>query len=251
VIELPETLRRKWYNRGYHGTLHHDVWAAFTEELGMADADPVSLHSHTPVDSAKRYVDLIGADAILAAGRRAYEAANYRWATEILHKLVFNDPDNMEARNVQADAFEQMGYQVEGPQWRGIFLAAAPGAPCRHHPRPLQHRRSGHGPRDADRHPLHYAAVQVIRDKAADADIQIDFTFTDLDETWSAHIHNGVLNARQRVTRTRRSPCRDRSRHSWRPSSSQRPPRSWPRSATSPGTGNHQNQVTGAHRDGH
>ena len=125
MIELPETLRRKWYNRGYHGTLHHDVWAAFTEELGMADGDPVSLHSHTPVDSAKRYVDLIGADAILAAGRRAYEAADYRWATEILHKLVFNDPDNMEARNVQADAFEQMGYQVAGPQWRGIFLAAA------------------------------------------------------------------------------------------------------------------------------
>ena len=68
MIELPETSRRKWYNRGYHGTLHHDVWAAFTEELGMADGDPVSLHSHTPVDSAKRYVDLIGADAILAAG---------------------------------------------------------------------------------------------------------------------------------------------------------------------------------------
>jgi hypothetical protein len=53
------------------------------------------------------------------------EAADYRWGTEILHKLVFNDPDNMEARNVQADAFEQMGYQVEGPQWRGIILAAA------------------------------------------------------------------------------------------------------------------------------
>jgi linear primary-alkylsulfatase len=44
---------------------------------------------------------------------------------------------------------------------------------------------------------FHYAAVQVIGDKAADADIRIDFTFTDLDETWSAHIHNGVLNARQ------------------------------------------------------
>ena len=27
--------------------------------------------------------------------------------------------------NLQADAYEQMGYQIEGPQWRGIFLTAA------------------------------------------------------------------------------------------------------------------------------
>jgi hypothetical protein len=24
VIELPKELGRKWFNRGYHGTLHHD-----------------------------------------------------------------------------------------------------------------------------------------------------------------------------------------------------------------------------------
>src|ERR1039457_1600158 len=31
VIELPEELRRKWFNRGYHGTLHHDVRAVYTK----------------------------------------------------------------------------------------------------------------------------------------------------------------------------------------------------------------------------
>ena len=44
---------------------------------------------------------------------------------EILHKLVFADPDDTEARELQADAYEQLGYQAEGPQWRGIFLTAA------------------------------------------------------------------------------------------------------------------------------
>ena len=70
VIELPEELRRAWSSRGYHGTLHHDVRAVFTKELGMWDGDPVSLHPHPPVEAANRYVDLIGADAILAEGRR-------------------------------------------------------------------------------------------------------------------------------------------------------------------------------------
>ena len=55
----------------------------------------------------------------------AFDAGDYRWAVEILHKLVFADPDHAEARDLQADAYEQLGYQVEGPQWRGIFLTAA------------------------------------------------------------------------------------------------------------------------------
>ena len=40
----------------------------------MWDGDPVSLHPHTPVESARRYVDLIGADKIMAEGQRAFDA---------------------------------------------------------------------------------------------------------------------------------------------------------------------------------
>jgi alkyl sulfatase BDS1-like metallo-beta-lactamase superfamily hydrolase len=116
VIELPDELGRKWFNRGYHGTLHHDVRAVYTKELGMWDGDPVTLHPHPPAEAAKRYVDLIGADQILAEGRCAFDAADYRWAAEILHKLVFAQPNNQAARDLQADAYEQMGYQAEGPQ---------------------------------------------------------------------------------------------------------------------------------------
>ena len=99
MIELPDDLGRKWHNRGYHGTLHHDVRAVYTKELGMWDGDPVSLHPHTPADSARRYVDLIGADQIMAEGQRAFDTGDYRWAAEILHKLVFADPDHQAARD--------------------------------------------------------------------------------------------------------------------------------------------------------
>src|SRR6476620_2884848 len=124
-IELPDELGRKWFNRGYHGTLHHDVRAVYTKELGMWDGDPVSLHPHPPVEAAKRYVDCIGVDTILAEGRRAFDDGDDRWAAEIVHKVVFAEPDNEAARELQADAYEQMGYQIEGPQWRYIFLTAA------------------------------------------------------------------------------------------------------------------------------
>ena len=197
VIELPDELGRKWYNRGYHGTLHHDVRAVYTKELGMWDGDPVSLHPHPPVDAAQRYVNLIGAEAIMAEGRRAFDAGDYRWAAEILHKLVFAQPDHQGARDLQADAYEQMGYQAEGPQWRGIFLTAA-----------LELREGTQPAAFATASPdtilampidilFDFAAVHVIGDQAAQADLRIDFTFTDLDETWTAWVKRGVLNARQ------------------------------------------------------
>ncbi len=76
VIELPDELRRNWANRGYHGTLHHDVRAVYTKELGMWDGDPVSLHPHPPVEAARRFVDFAGADKILAEGERAIAAGH-------------------------------------------------------------------------------------------------------------------------------------------------------------------------------
>jgi linear primary-alkylsulfatase len=74
--------------------------------------------SPPPAESAKRFVALVGADAILAPGPPSDRGGRLPLAAEILHKLVFADPDNTEARQLQADAYEQMGYQAEGPQWR-------------------------------------------------------------------------------------------------------------------------------------
>lgn len=197
MIELPDELARKWYNRGYHGTLHHNVRAVYTKELGMWDGAPVSLHPHPPAEAARRYVDLIGAEKIMEEGRRALDAADYRWATEILHQLVFAQPDNQAARDLQADAYEQMGYQVEGPQWRGIFLTAA--RELRTGVQPATFATASEDtilamPIDIL---FDFAAVHIIGEKAADANLRIDFSFTDHKETWTVWISRGVLNARR------------------------------------------------------
>jgi alkyl sulfatase BDS1-like metallo-beta-lactamase superfamily hydrolase len=200
VIELPEELGRRWFNRGYHGTLHHDVRAVYTKELGMWDGDPVSLHPHPPAESARRYVEFIGADRILAEGKRALDAADYRWAAEILHKLVFAQPDNQAARDLQADAYEQMGYQAEGPQWRGIFLTAA--RELREGVQPAAFATAS--PDTILAMPIDilfdFAAVHIIGDRSARADLRIGFAFTDLDETWTMWVRRGVLNARRGVS---------------------------------------------------
>jgi alkyl sulfatase BDS1-like metallo-beta-lactamase superfamily hydrolase len=196
VVELPEVLRRQWFNRGYHGTLHHDVRAVFTKELGMWDGDPVSLNPHPPVDTAQRYVAAFGRDAILAEGRRAFDTGDYRWVTQVLHHVVFADPDDTEAKELQADAYEQMGYQAEGPQWRGVFLTAARelrgGV--------LEAKFASGSPDTIAAMPIDilfdFAAIHVIGETAAKVDVRFAAEFTDAGETWTVWVANGVLNAR-------------------------------------------------------
>jgi len=50
---------------------------------------------------------------------------DYRWAVELVNHLVFSDPENEEARLVQAAALEQLGYQSESGPWRDFYLTGA------------------------------------------------------------------------------------------------------------------------------
>jgi alkyl sulfatase BDS1-like metallo-beta-lactamase superfamily hydrolase len=199
VVELPDSLGRRWHNRGYHGTLHHDVRAVFHKELGLWDGDPVSLFPHPPVETARRYVALLGPEKILAEGRRAFGEADYRWAAQLLHMLVFAEPENHAARELQADAYEQLGYQAEGPQWRGVFLTAA--RELREGARPTPFATAS--PDTIMAMPIDilfdFAAVHIDGKRAADADLRMNFEFTDQQpsQTWTMWVRNGVLNARR------------------------------------------------------
>jgi alkyl sulfatase BDS1-like metallo-beta-lactamase superfamily hydrolase len=66
-----------------------------------------------------------GSEPILAKGRELIDQGQYLLAVEILNKLVFAEPDNQTAKDLLADAFEQIGYQKESPSVRNSFLAGA------------------------------------------------------------------------------------------------------------------------------
>jgi alkyl sulfatase BDS1-like metallo-beta-lactamase superfamily hydrolase len=117
---------------------------------------------------------------------------------QLLHHLVFADPDDTEARLLQADAYEQLGYQQEVPQYRAIFLTAA---------KELREGIAKLGQLNTDTldtilaMPIDllfdFMAVHVIGDKAAAIDIRLNVTFDDTGDEWTMWIRNGVLNARR------------------------------------------------------
>jgi alkyl sulfatase BDS1-like metallo-beta-lactamase superfamily hydrolase len=126
VYRVPDSLAQRWAARSYHGSVEHNSRAVVNRYLGYWDGNPTTLIPLSPRDSAPLYVEMMGGpDPILARGRELLDKGDYLLATEILDKLVHAQPDNTDARQLLADAFEQTGYQQESPSVRNSFLAAA------------------------------------------------------------------------------------------------------------------------------
>lgn len=126
AVKLPDALAKNWSTRGYYGTVSHSARAVYNFYLGFFVANPADLNPLTPPEAAPRYVALMGgAGPVLKAAQKAYDAGDYRWTAQLLLHLVYTDPNNQEARNLQADAFEQLGYQSEAATWRNFYFVGA------------------------------------------------------------------------------------------------------------------------------
>lgn len=126
AVDLPPGLWADWTCHGYYGTLSHNVRAVYQRHFGYYDGHPSSLHPYPPVESATRYVEFMGGiETLVAHARRSFEAGDYRWVAQVLRHAVFADPTHVQARALQADAFEQLGYQAESGPWRDIYLTGA------------------------------------------------------------------------------------------------------------------------------
>jgi len=126
MLTLPKSLTTRWYNRGNYGTVSHNVKAIYQRYLGWFDGNPAHLDPLPPAKASERYVEFMGgANAVLAKARESYKAGDYRWVAEVVNHVVYADPSNQEARRLEADALEQLGYQAESSVWRNFYLTGA------------------------------------------------------------------------------------------------------------------------------
>ncbi len=125
-IELPESLRMSFPNRGYYGTVRHNSKAVYQGYLGWYDGNPANLNPLPPTEAGVRYVELMGgADKLLAQAELYFDKGEYRWVAEILSHLVFAEPGNTKAKALLARTYDQLGYQSESGPWRDVYLTAA------------------------------------------------------------------------------------------------------------------------------
>ena len=123
---LPPSLANTWANRGYYGSVSHNVRAQYDLYLGFFDGNPSNLHKLPPVEGGKRYVEFMGgADAVVEKAQGYYDQGEYRWVAEVLSHVVFANPEHTVAKNLLADTYEQLGYQAESGPWRNFYLTGA------------------------------------------------------------------------------------------------------------------------------
>jgi alkyl sulfatase BDS1-like metallo-beta-lactamase superfamily hydrolase len=125
-LELPPEFLQQGHTRGFYGDLSHNARAIYQRYLSFYDGNPAHLNPYAPVEAGKRYVEFMGgAEAVLAKARVSYAHGDFRWVVEVVNHVVFADPTNHEARALQANALEQLGYQSESSTFRNAYLTGA------------------------------------------------------------------------------------------------------------------------------
>ncbi|MCB0918385.1 MAG: MBL fold metallo-hydrolase [Actinobacteria bacterium] len=199
VLRLPAELDSNFYARGYYGTVSHDSKAVFQRYLGWWDGNPANLHRHPPVAAGQRYVAAMGgAQRVLEVAQEAFDEGDYRWVAELVNHLVFAEPDNSEARELQARALEQLGYQSESGIWRGFYLSGAFELRNGIDESLGMQTEQGAGENGLIaalelHHFLDSMATRVIPAKAAGLDITLNFNITDSDQQYTLYLKNSVL----------------------------------------------------------
>jgi alkyl sulfatase BDS1-like metallo-beta-lactamase superfamily hydrolase len=199
AIEFPEALRTGFASRGYYGTLKHNAKAVYQWYFGWYDGNPANLDPLPPEPAARKYVEFMGgAAAVLEKARASFDAGEYRWTATVLDHLIFADPGNGDARELLARTYDQLGYQSESAPWRDVYLTGA--LELRRGPvaSPIDLAAAGGMLRymPVERF-FDSMAARIDGEKAAEADMTVNFTFTDLDQTYVLRVRNGVLNYRR------------------------------------------------------
>ncbi len=196
ALTMPPGLENDWSAHGYYGTISHDSKATYQRYIGWYDGNPATLNRLPRVEEAKKYIEyMAGSAAVIARAREDFKAGQYRWVAEMMDQVVFAEPSNNEARNLAADAFEQLGYLAESSTWRNAYLLGA--QELRSGARGGARSVPGIGADVLRAMPISqvsdYLGTRIDGPRAGRANIVINWRFTDTRESLASTLEHGAL----------------------------------------------------------
>ena len=196
AFEMPESLATRWHARPYYGAIAHNLRAVYAHYMGPYDGNPFTLHPMTPEATAVKTLAYMGGrDAVLARAQADFDAGDYRWVVQVTQHLVFADPKDEAARDLAANAMEQLGYQAESATWRNAFLLGA--QELRHGPPPalkggiISRKVVAMMPMSMF---LDYLAIRVNAPRAEGLQLRIDWQISDEDSVHQLTLSHGALS---------------------------------------------------------
>ncbi len=132
MLTIPRRLQKNWCTKPFYGTPKHNAKAVYQKYLGWYDANPLHLEELPPEQLAReqmRYMMVSGGtEGILSEIKADISRGNYWIAAYMAQQIVLGHKDNdtvNKARELCADALEQLGYQCESGIWRNAYLCAS------------------------------------------------------------------------------------------------------------------------------
>lgn len=198
-LDLPSTLRNRFSNRGYYGTVRHNSKAVYQAYFGWYDANPANLDPLPPAEAAAKYVAAMGGAArVRELAQAAHEAGDDRWAATLLNHAVFADPGDNEARALLAAVYDQLGFRAESGPWRDVYLTGAYELRNGIQGSALDPRRAvGLLVNTPVERFLDSMTVRLDGPKADGKRMRFNFVFTDVGETHVLELDNAVLHHRR------------------------------------------------------
>lgn len=193
-LVLPDSLAGHWDARSYYGTLRHNAKAIYQKYLGWYDANPANLDPLPPTEEARRLIDYMGGvERVIERATEDFDQGDYRWVASIMSHAVFADPSNQQARQLAADALEQLGYQAESGVWRDIYLSGA--LELRNGVQQASDSGGGADLLQSLETGMFFdvLGVRLNGPKAQGKHITLNWHFTDTDETFRLNLENAAL----------------------------------------------------------
>lgn len=194
MIVLPQSLQKYWYTHGFYGQIYMGVKATYQKYLGFYDANPINLKRLPPEEFARNITEYMGgADAVLERLARDYDAGNYQLVATIANYLVFADPDNIKAREMEAAALEQLGYQAESGPARNAYLVGAMELRSKEPVQAMNMISADVISAMSINQLLDYIAVRLNSQKADGEDFRMNMIINDTGESALIQVNNSVL----------------------------------------------------------
>ncbi|HLG98268.1 MAG TPA: alkyl/aryl-sulfatase [Bryobacteraceae bacterium] len=125
-VKLPPGLAENPYLQEFYGDVEWTVRGIYADRVGWFDGNATNLFPLAENDRAAKLVALIGGpDQVLARGREALAAHDFKWAAELAGYVLVNDSANAPAKRIKAQALIELGERQINAIARNYYLSSA------------------------------------------------------------------------------------------------------------------------------
>ena len=194
-VKLPKHLAESPYLQPFYGSISSYIRSTFSGYIGWFSGNISDLHPLSAEERAQKLAAIAQKQTkISVEAENALTNGEYQWALELADMLLALDPKDNAAKNIKAEAADQMSkYQLASNDYYFYKTVAGelrneidvnPSTPNRVTPEQLKAT-----PMKAIMKSL---PVNLNTEKSIETDKKIVFKFSDINEVFSLHIRRGV-----------------------------------------------------------